>query len=194
MRLASPVTSLALVMCLACDDTTGGTFSRGITTPTSSLEKHAPTSSTRTLLERAAANLNYTSESDYPFVWFFQFVARTQKDAPTSELDDVVIVPDLSARTLSMDDFRTLLEVPPTEQVDVVSLDAFFARHIENVDSTDPVAVALVPRFLALRETLRQSLEGVQVYRVGRIVIRCYLVGLDRDGNLAGLTTTAVET
>lgn len=194
MRLASPVSSLALVMCLACDDTTDGTSSRGITTPTSSLEKHAPTSTTRTLLERAAANLMYTSESDHPFVWFFQFVARTQADAPTSELDEVVFVPDSSPRVLSVDEFRTLLDVPPTEKVDVLSLDAFFARHIENVDSTDPVAVALVPRYRALRETLRQSLEGVQVYRVGRIVIRCYLVGIDRDGNLAGLTTTAVET
>lgn len=194
MRLASPFSSLALVMCLACDGTTGGPSSRGITTPTSSLEKHAPASTTRALLERAAANLTYTSESDHPFVWFFQVVARTQTDAPTSELDEITFVPDPSTRALTVDDFRTLLEVPPTEQVEVVSLDAFFARHIENVDSADPVAVALVPRYLALRETLRQSLEGVQVYRVGRIVIRCYLVGIDRDGNLAGLTTTAVET
>ena len=194
MRLASPVTSLALVMCLACDDTTGGTFSRGITTPTSSLEKHAPTSTTRMLLERAARDLTYTSESDHPFVWFFQIVARTQADAPTSEIDEVLFGPDSSARALSMDDFRTLLEVPPTEQVDMVSLDDFFARHIENVDSADSVAVALVPRYQVLRETLRQTLEGVQVFRVGRIVIRCYLVGIDRDGNLAGLTTTAIET
>ena len=87
-----------------------------------------------------------------------------------------------------------MLEVSPAERVDVVSLDVFFARHIENVDSADSAAVALVPRYLALRESLRRTVDGVQVFRVGQIVIRCYIVGIDRDGNLAGLTTTAIET
>ena len=194
MRLASPVSCIALIMCIACDGTTRGTSSTGITAPTASLEKHVPTSTTRTLLERAARDLTYTSESDYPFVWFFQLVARTQGDAPAAELDEVRFIPDSSAHAFSVEDFRALLEVPPTEQVDVVSLDAFFARHIENVDPADSVAVALVPRYLVLRETLRRTLRGVQVFRVGQIVIRCYLVGIDGDGNLAGLTTTAIET
>lgn len=193
MRLAS-VTTLALILFSACDSATRATSSIGNTPTTDAREQRVPTSTTRALLERAARDLTYTSESDYPFVWFFQIVARTQADAPTSEIDEVLFGPDSSARALSMDDFRTLLEVPPTEQVDMVSLDDFFARHIEDVDSADSVAVALVPRYLELRETLRGTLGEVQVFRVGRIVIRCYIVGSDRDGNLAGLTTTAIET
>ena len=193
MRLAS-VTTFALILFSACDSATRATSSIGNTPTTDAREQRVPTSTTRALLERAARDLTYTSESDYPFVWFFQIVARTQADAPTSEIDEVLFGPDSSARALSMDDFRTLLEVPPTEPVDVVLLDAFFARHIEHVDSADSVAVALVPRYVELRETLRGTLGEVQVFRVGRIVIRCYIVGSDRDGNLAGLTTTAIET
>ena len=193
MRLAS-VTTFALILFSACDSATRATSSIGNTPTTDAREQRVPTSTTRALLERAARDLTYTSESDYPFVWFFQIVARTQADAPTSEIDEVLFGPDSSARALSMDDFRTLLEVPPTEQVDMVSLDDFFARHIENVDSADSVAVAHVPRYLVLRETLRRTLRGVQVFRVGQIVIRCYIVGIDGDGNLAGLTTTAIET
>ena len=193
MRLAS-VASLALILLSACDGATRVTSSIGNTPTTDAREQRVPTSTTRTLLERAARDLTYTSESDYPFVWFFQYVARTQVDATEPVLEEDLVNPGASPRALSVEEFRTLLEVPTTEQVDVVSLDAFFSRHIENVDSADPVAVALVPRYLALRETLRGTLDEVQVFRAGRIVIRCYIVGIDRDGNLAGLTTTAIET
>ncbi len=194
MRLSLVLSCFALMMCIACDSTPLGRFSNGITTPTAALGKHAPTLTTRTLLERAARDLTYTSESDYPFVWFFQFVARTQAAAPIADLEDDPFLPDSSSRALSVQEFGALLEVPPAEQVDVVSLDAFFARHIEKVDPADSAAVALVPRYVVLRETLRRTLTGVQVFRVGQVVIRCYLVGLDSDGNLAGLTTTAIET
>ena len=193
MRLAS-VTSSALILLSACDSATRGTSSMGNTFTTVAREQRGSTSTTRTLLERAARDLTYTSESDYPFVWFFQFVARTQADAPAPVLQEDLVIPDAPPRALSVEEFRTLLEVPTTEQVDLVSLDAFFARHIENVDSADSVAAALVSRYVVLRETLRGTLDDVQVFRVGRIVIRCYIVGTDRDGNLAGLTTTAIET
>ena len=194
MRLASPVTCLALIVSIACDGTTRGTSSLGITAATASTEKRVPMSMTRTLLEHAARDLTYTSESDYPFSWFFQIVGRPHDDGPVRELDEERFDPGPWARTLAVEDFRTLLDVPPTEEVGVLSLETFFARHIENVDPADSVAVALLPRYVILRETLRHTLDGVQVFRVGRIVIRCYLVGIDRDGNLAGLTTTAIET
>ena len=194
MRLASPVTRFALLLLTACDSATRVTSNSAITTAIGSREERVPTPTTRTLLERAARDLTYTSESDYPFTWFFQSVARTQGDAPAGELDEDLFVPESSPRELSVEDFRSLLEVSPAERVDVVSLDVFFARHIENVDSADSAAVALVPRYLALRESLRRTVDGVQVFRVGQIVIRCYIVGIDRDGNLAGLTTTAIET
>ncbi len=128
----------------------------------------------RARLERVSAGLLYTSESDYPFTWFLAA-------GPFS--------PPLSEPTV-----RSALGASPGEPVQVISLDEFFARHIERVDRQDGVAMALVPRYVRLRETLRHSLVGTKVYRVGTIRTRCYAVGLDRHGHLVGLSTISIET
>jgi hypothetical protein len=128
----------------------------------------------RRQLERAADGLLYTSESDYPFTF----------------LDTGASV----ASPLTIASFRAAAAIPPDSLVEQVSLDAFLARHIENVDPGDAGAIALVPRYERLRTTLRRELGGVTVFRVGRILIRCYLVGTTAGGRVAGLTTWAVET
>jgi hypothetical protein len=129
---------------------------------------------TRRRLERAAAGLLYTSEADHPFDYVFL---------------------DAGARPpLTEAAFRAAAGVPADSAVERWALDDFFARHIERVDPADPAAVALVPRYRALKAALRSSVAGVRVFRVGRVVIRCYVVGVDARGAIVGLATTAVET
>ncbi len=129
---------------------------------------------TRRRLERAAAGLLYTSEADHPFDYVFL---------------------DAGARPpLTEAAFRAAAGVPADSAVERWTLDEFFARHIERVDPADPVAAALVPRYRALKGVLRSSAAGVRVFRVGRVVIRCYVVGVDARGAVVGLATTAVET
>jgi hypothetical protein len=128
----------------------------------------------RRRLERAARGLLYTSESDVPFTWF---------SAPGPFVSPITDA-ELRAATGAADG----------DAVQTITLDQFFARHIERVDPADRVAVALVPRYRHLRETLRHAIPGIRVHRIGRIRIRCYLVGTDRDGNLVGLFTESIET
>lgn len=128
----------------------------------------------RRQLERAADGLLYTSESDHPFTFL---------DVGAS-----------IAEPLTVAGFRTAAAIPADSVVEQVSLDAFLARHIEDVDPADAAAVALVPRYERLRATLQRELAGATVFRVGRILIRCHLVGTTRGGRIAGLTTWAVET
>ena len=78
--------------------------------------------------------------------------------------------------------------------METITLDEFFGRHIERVDPDDPVAVALVPRYRVLRETVRHAVREPRVFRVGRIAIDCFIVGTDRNGDVVGLTTVAIET
>jgi hypothetical protein len=137
----------------------------------------APRATHRLLLEWASRGLLYTSESDYPFVYFRHAgISRSTRAA------------------LSIGEFRALLGISPSTAVEVISLDDFFARHIERVDPADDVARALVPRYVLLRETLRATLSHVVVYRVGAIAIDCYAVGFDARGDLEGLTTISIET
>lgn len=128
----------------------------------------------RRLLERAAEGLLYTSESDYPFTFYSQ--------------------PARTSPPLTVGAFRHAAGVPADSLVEEVSLDAFFARHIERVDPSDPVAVALVPRYVALKLALRATVRDPRVFRVGRVAVRCYVVGVDAFGNVTGLETVAIET
>lgn len=128
----------------------------------------------RLRLERASAGLLYLSESDYPFT-FYHRPARTT--AP-----------------LTIAAFRAAAGVPADSLVEEVSLDDFLTRHIERVDPSDSAALALVPRYRALKRALRETVRAPRVFRVGRIAIRCYLVGVDAFGNVTGLETVAIET
>lgn len=129
---------------------------------------------TRERLERAADGLVYTSESDYPFEYLFQ--------------------PASIRGALTVARFRRAMRIHPAERVEQRSLNAFLARHIERVDPEDLAAQALIPRYEKLAATMRAALRDVRVYRVGTILIRCYLVGTDDAGNVVGLSTWAVET
>ena len=159
---AAPVTT-AHVARVAGDDSIDDDWGDGL-----------PAGIVRQRLEQAAAGLTYTSESDYPFTWYFH-----AGPIPSP---------------LTIDGFRATLGIPATAGVETRDLDEFFARHIEWVDPYDATAVALVPRYRALRDTIREVLRDPQVFRVGKIAIDCYIVGYDRAGNLVGLTTVAIET
>ncbi|MEO8334368.1 MAG: nuclease A inhibitor family protein [bacterium] len=131
----------------------------------------------RKQLELAAWGLLYTSESDYPFVYVRRNgIMRSPTAAPT------------------IAEFRALFGISANTPVEIITLDTFFARHIERVDPADDVAQALVPRYMNLRETLRTSLSQVVVYRVGAIAIDCYVVGFNANGDLEGMTTISIET
>jgi hypothetical protein len=133
-----------------------------------------PADVVRRQLERAADGLLYTSETDHPFAY-----VHRAGPAPTP---------------LTVAAFRAAFAVPDDVAVEELSLDDFLARHIERVDPNDPVAVALVPRYRQLRETLRRSVRAARVFRVGRIANDCYLVGTDASDDVVGLATLAVET
>ncbi len=131
----------------------------------------------RTLLEEAARGLVYSSESDRPF----EFV-----DFPR-----VALAPGVA---LTVERFAQLAGVAAGERVEERDLERFFARHIETSDPYDAEAQRVRPRYEALKATLQTALTGTRVFRVGRVDVRCYVVGRAPDGSLCGLVTTAIET
>lgn len=127
----------------------------------------------RATLERAASGLLYTSESDYPLAWFARDLDRQQP--------------------LGADTFVRIAGEDTAGVVEQISLDDFLRREIEP-DPFDSVAVAAIPRWTALRDTLRAELRDVTVFRVGTIAVRCYAVGRDRFGRVVGYSTVSIET
>ena len=49
-------------------------------------------------------------------------------------------------------------------------------------------------KFLELQKLLEENLRDLKVYKIGRICLAIYVVGIDRDGTLSGVKTEAVET
>jgi hypothetical protein len=132
--------------------------------------------SLRDRIERAAAGLMYSSESDRPFE-FRRFPGVT---IPVARLSPTELAALAGARG---------------GEVRELSLDELLARHIEPVDALDAESQRLVPRYEALRDAIRESLEDVRVVRHGRIEVRCLVLGNDpATGEIAGVETIAVET
>lgn len=69
-----------------------------------------------------------------------------------------------------------------TAKCQQVSLDDFFGDLLEEKE------------FQALRAAIESTLSDVKVYRCGSIEVTYFVVGTEKEGRLAGLKTTAVET
>lgn len=52
----------------------------------------------------------------------------------------------------------------------------------------------MTEKFVALKELLQQNLIGKKVFKIGKIEIDIFVVGLDKDNVLRGIQTKAVET
>lgn len=119
--------------------------------------------------------LLYTSESDRPFEWF-------------------ELAGGAAGWPYAADEFARRIGVAGGTQVEEVTLDRFFARHIELTSPQDAQAQAIRPRYEALKAAVARTLREVRVFRIGRIEIDCYAVGDDGSGALAGLRTVSIET
>ena len=76
--------------------------------------------------------------------------------------------------------------------IEEISLDSVFSRlktiHDRSGENENVV------KSVELRKLLEKNLKDLIVLRFGRIQIDIYVVGVDAEGNLAGIRTTAVET
>ena len=145
--------------------------------------------SLRDELEKAAAGLSYTSESDYPFR-FFTLPADSDADlTPEGFLYRIGV----------SQQFIDEVNLPTNRLIEEWKFDDFFpsdedlARYY-GTDVTAPEVVAESKRFRNLEAVLRKRLRSVKVFRVGQVDIRCHIAGLDEHGDITGLVTTAVET
>lgn len=79
----------------------------------------------------------------------------------------------------------------PVEERD---FDQMFERFIKIQDWFGEEEKATAEKFAALKSLLEKNLTDLKVFKVGDIERDIYFVGLDKEGNLAGIQTKAVET
>lgn len=80
------------------------------------------------------------------------------------------------------------------EPVETIDADAFFARLTTFREWFGPREKETAERFKALKAELENELADMKVFKIGKVRIDIYVVGIDKKGRLAGVMTKAVET
>ncbi|MCY7346795.1 MAG: nuclease A inhibitor family protein [Pyrinomonadaceae bacterium] len=74
------------------------------------------------------------------------------------------------------------------------SFTEFFARLTEIQDWFGDEEKETVKKFVFLKELLEKNLRDLRVFKIGKIQLDIYVVGLDAENNFLGIQTKAVET
>ena len=135
-------------------------------------EVETPVSDLTEQIKNAAAGLYYISETDaeiFPFI-------GSKGDSVTKE------------------NLLTQIGKPANAQVEERDFAEIFARLTKIEDWFGDDEKANAAKFAALKDLLEKNLKDLKVFKVGKIQIDIYFVGLDVTGNIAGIQTKAVET
>lgn len=74
------------------------------------------------------------------------------------------------------------------------SFDEVFERLTRISDWFGDREKAIAEKYVKLRDLLKSNLRDLKIYKLGRIQIDIYFVGLDTENKLVGVKTKAIET
>lgn len=126
----------------------------------------------RRAIEGLIGGLEYVSETDAPF----ELVSGPRMDEISVEL------------------VRSQFGIGDDVRIEEFPVDDFFKRLTDERDWYGPAEKKRAERFRKLADELSDRLSQLKVFRAGRVRIDIYIVGLDSNGQLAGIKTRAVET
>ncbi|MGI8882746.1 MAG: nuclease A inhibitor family protein [Pyrinomonadaceae bacterium] len=124
------------------------------------------------LLQTASEGLYYMSETDAEIT---PFVGETAKE-------------------VSKEEIMRQTETSPDKHIEERDFAEMFERltNIQNWFGEEETAT--VAKFVALKEILEKNLKDLKVFKIGKIELDIYFVGLDAESVLIGIKTKAVET
>lgn len=79
----------------------------------------------------------------------------------------------------------------PVEERDFTE---FFDNLTKTQDWFGEEEKAVAEKFAELKELLENNLKCLKIYKIGKIQLDIYVVGLDSENNIVGIKTKAVET
>jgi hypothetical protein len=125
-----------------------------------------------TRISRACEGLFYISETDAPVTVFAAERADT-----------------IDAATI-----RALTNSPKDARVEERDFHKFFARLTKSEAWHLDAQREQTKKFLELQTLLEEDLRELKVFKIGEIQLTIYVVGLDTNNNVVGVSTEAVET
>ncbi len=124
------------------------------------------------LIEEATKDLYYMSETDAKVEAFFGG----------------------KIGNLTRESFLNQIGANENQQVEEREFEKFFERLIKVQDWYGDYERETAKKYEQLRKVMKENLRELKVFRIGRIEIDIYVVGLDSQGNVMGVKTKAVET
>jgi hypothetical protein len=112
-----------------------------------------------------------------------------------SETDAPIKVFAASARdVLNADTIRAIANAPKDARVEEQDFQTFFARLTKDEPWHDEDQRVQKKKFLELQNILEENLRDLRVFKIGEVRLSVYAVGLDKNKNVIGVSTQAVET
>ena len=123
-------------------------------------------------IETAAQGLSYTSETDA----------------------EITLFAGGTTKIISPAEILKQTERPANSAIEEKDFAAFFSRLTEIQEWFGDEEKAAAQKFVRLRSVLEDNLRELKVYKIGKIELDVYAVGLDENDKLLGIRTKAVET
>ena len=116
------------------------------------------------------------------------------KDVYYISESDSEIFPFVGKEATSVSADELLRQLGRTDAVEERDFEDFFKRLTTMQEWFGDEETATANKFLELKEMLLKNLKDVKVFKVGKIQVDIYIVGLNAESLIAGVWTKAVET
>lgn len=95
---------------------------------------------------------------------------------------------------VTMDEVLSQIKNTSDAPVEEKNFDEFFAPLTEIQDWFGDEEKKTAQKFADLRDLLKNNLKELKIFKIGKIELNVYVVGLDAESKLTGIKTKAVET
>ncbi len=113
----------------------------------------------------------------------------------TSETDaEILPFNGKKAQAVTFEEILAQTGNKPDSAVEERNFTEFFSRLTEIQDWFGDEEKTAAQKFTDLKDLLEKNLKDLKVFKVGKIQLDVYAVGLDAESNVIGIQTKAVET
>jgi len=99
-----------------------------------------------------------------------------------------------TAEKVDQDEILKQTDAPSGSVVEERKFNDFFARFVEIQDWFGDEEKETAQKFVRLKEVLENNIRDLKVFKIGKIELDIYVVGLDAENTFLGIKTKAVET
>lgn len=149
----------------------------------------------KTLDERETKNSAET-QADSPSRGLIEQIRRAAEGLYYISETDAVVLPfaGTNAKAVTKEELLKQISAAPGLPVEEKSFTEFFTRLTEMQDWYGDEEKEIAGKFARLKEVLENNIRDLKVFRIGKIELDIYVVGLDAEDIFLGIKTKAVET